>query len=178
MFVKTGFLPYPWNTFFYDRKLSWVFMCQFNDGGIQYPMTFAFCQRWPYYTSMALMLVCLISMVGQSCQIHIRIICMLLYASTTIKISLNPGFLGVLRKCSKENTNKLHLPHRLHWFIYIYTYFQGHERIAGRNMIKQNLVACEGVMLGTVSTFYDVDAVLIAVSAWCELYCWWRWCWW
>ena len=25
-------------------------------------------------------------------------------------------------------------------------------------------IACEGVMLGTVSTFYDVDAVLIAVS--------------
>ena len=27
------------------------------------------------------------------------------------------------------------------------------------------IIACEGVMLGTVSTFYDVDAVLIAVSA-------------
>ena len=27
------------------------------------------------------------------------------------------------------------------------------------------IAACEGVMLGTVSTFYDVDAVLIAVRA-------------
>ena len=33
------------------------------------------------------------------------------------------------------------------------------------NLDLNEIVACEGVMLGTVSTYYDVDAVLIAVSA-------------
>ena len=76
------------------------------------------------------------------------------------------NFLGVLRKCSKENAHKLHLPHRLYWSIY--TYICIFSRFGGTNIIQKNPVACEGVMLGTVSTFYDVDAVLIAVSAWSE----------
>jgi len=63
--------------------------------------------RWPYYTSMALMLVCLISM---ACCESVR---------------------------RKTPTNFI--------FLTVFT-------------------ACEGVMLGTVSTFYDVDAVLIAVG--------------
>merc|ERR1712066_78925 len=63
--------------------------------------------RWPSYTSMALMLVCLISM---ACCESVR---------------------------RKTPTNFI--------FLTVFT-------------------ACEGVMLGTVSTFYDVDAVLIAVG--------------
>jgi len=63
--------------------------------------------RWPYYTSMALMLVCLISM---ACCESVR---------------------------RKTPTNFI--------FLTVFT-------------------MCEGVMLGTVSTFYDVDAVIIAVG--------------
>merc|ERR1712129_664994 len=63
--------------------------------------------RWVYYTSMVVMIVCLLSMV---CCESVR---------------------------RKTPTNFI--------FLSIFT-------------------ACEGVMLGTISTFYDVDAVLIAVG--------------
>jgi len=63
--------------------------------------------RWPYYASMAVMLVCLLAMA--CCE------------SVRRKTPTNFIFLGVF-------------------------------------------TACEGVMLGTISSFYDVDAVLIAVG--------------
>jgi len=63
--------------------------------------------RWPYYTSMAIMFVCLISMA--CCE------------SVRRKTPTNFIFLGIF-------------------------------------------TVCEGIMLGTISTYYDVDAVLIAVG--------------
>jgi len=65
---------------------------------------------WVYYTSMGVMIVCLLSMA--CCE------------SVRRKSPLNFIFLGIF-------------------------------------------TACEGVMLGTISTFYDVDAVLIAVGITC-----------